>query len=77
MLNSVLHPDSEARLTVFLAEAFGVVIFALYWIIKSKEIARSNSEQSAAEGKLSTREYGLADMFKQISVEHIEPLTKR
>ncbi len=73
ILTWVLQPHTEDRLTGFFAEAFGVWVFALYWIIKSREIALSNSERLAIEGSLSTRQHRAVDVFKQISVDHVEP----
>lgn len=68
ILTLLLQPHSEVRSTVFFVELFCVLIFASYWIVKSREIARSNCEQDACEGKLSTHQYQAADMFNQISV---------
>ena len=76
LLSFVLQPHSDARSTIFFVEAVGVFIFGSYWILKSPEIARTKSERCASEGKLTTRQLGVADMFKQISVARIEPLPK-
>ena len=77
LLSFILQPHSEARSTVFFVEAIGVWIFGSYWILKSVEIARTNSERFAIQGQLATPQFRAADMFKQISVDRIEPLTKQ
>lgn len=69
-LLTYLLPHSGERTTIFFVEAFGVIIFALYWVVKSIEITLSNSHKYWLEGRLFTRQYGVADIFKQISVEH-------
>lgn len=74
LLKLVLQPHSEAASTIFFVEATGIFVFASYWIVKSREIALTNSEQSAIKGRLTTRPYRIADAFKQIPVEHVETL---
>jgi hypothetical protein len=77
LLTLILQPHSEARSTIFFVEAVGVLIFASYWILKSREIALSNSEQSAIEGTLTAPPYRAVDVFKQISLERVKPLRKQ
>jgi small-conductance mechanosensitive channel len=57
--------------TVFLVEAVTVIVFALYWIVKSHEMALSKSERSAAEGRLKTPQMRARDAFRQISLERV------
>lgn len=71
LLTFFLQPHSEAKSTVFFVEAAGVLIFAWYWILKSREIHLSNAEKAALEGRLATRQYRAADTFKEISVDRV------
>lgn len=68
VLTSVLD-QRPANSTVFFVEAAGVLVFASYWILKSREIALSNSERAALEGKLAVPEPGVAGAFKQAPVQ--------
>jgi hypothetical protein len=72
LLTLILQPGTKARSFIFFAETAGVYVFALYWIIKTREIARSGYQRLAAEGKLATRQYRAADIFKRISVDRVE-----
>lgn len=74
ILTWFLQPDSEIKSWVFFVEAVGVIVFGSYWITKSREIALTNSERLAIEGKLSARELHATDVFKQISVGQAEAL---
>jgi hypothetical protein len=69
LLSFVLQPHAEGRATIFFVEAAGVLVFAIYWFIKSRELAATNSERLAIEGKLRTTPYRAADLFKQIQLE--------
>jgi hypothetical protein len=42
----------EARVVIFAVEAAGVVVFAIYWFIKSKEMKETDAESLALEGLL-------------------------
>lgn len=44
-------PEEESTLTFFL-EAVAVWIFAAYWVLKSRELRRTEAERLALEGKL-------------------------
>jgi hypothetical protein len=46
LVTKVVQPTSWGRFTVIGIEWVGVWIFALYWFVKSGEIAKSNSERS-------------------------------
>jgi hypothetical protein len=72
LLSYLLQPDSEARSTIFFVELAGVLAFSAYWWVKSREIAQSNAERTAAEGKLTVRQYRAADLFRHIPVEYRE-----
>ena len=73
VLSSVLEHDSKQPKGTFFVEAAGVLVFGLYWIVKSFEIARTDAEQFAIKGKLKARPYRVVDAFKEIPVERIEP----
>lgn len=72
VLTTVLD-QRPANSTVFFVEAAGVLVFASYWILKSREIALSNSERAALEGKLAAPEPGVAGAFKQAPVQPKAP----
>ena len=74
VLALTLDPGSEFKTLVFFVEAVGVIVFGSYWITKSREIALTNSERRAIEGKLSTRQHHAMDIFKRISVDQVEAL---
>lgn len=67
---------SEIRSWVFFVEAVGVVVFGSFWITKSTEIALTNSERRALDGKLSTPQLQVADVFRRISVDQVEALER-
>jgi hypothetical protein len=72
LLLALPEPGSRARSFIFFVEAVGVYVFAAYWIVKSLEIARTDSERLAVKGKLATRRHGLRDAFSRIPVERRE-----
>jgi hypothetical protein len=57
---------------VFFAEASGVWIFALYWIVKGREIRRTDADTLAAERKLVARAHSLRDFFHTIQIAKAE-----
>ncbi|HEX5716137.1 MAG TPA: DUF998 domain-containing protein [Thermoanaerobaculia bacterium] len=65
---------SGARPTVFLVETAGVLVFASYWLLKSREIALSNAERLALQGKLAASPQQAADTFKPAAVTAAAPL---
>lgn len=71
-IKRILVPGLELNYWVFLVEAIGVIVFGSYWIIKSREIAITNSERRAIEGKLSARPFHVEDVFKQMPVDQVE-----
>ena len=71
LLTYFLQADSEVRSTVFAAEAFGVVTFAGYWMLKSYEISESNVEQAALEGRIVAPKIGLSDALNEAKVKRI------
>jgi hypothetical protein len=77
LLTIVLQPRAEERSIVFFVEAVAVFVFAAYWLVKSFEIASTDSIRLALEGKLSTSSYRVADIFRPISLDQIEPLSKQ
>ncbi len=56
-------PGGGARSLAFFAEATGTTVFAVYWLVKSREIALTDSERLAAEGRLATRAHGATDVL--------------
>jgi hypothetical protein len=55
-----------AKPTVFFVESAGVFTFATYWIVKSREIALTNSERLALKGEVVAPQHGAADTFSQV-----------
>jgi hypothetical protein len=73
LLTLCLQPRSEARSFVFFAETVGVVVFAAYWRVKSREIELSDADRSAVEAKLETPPQRPADAFKDARVRETTP----
>lgn len=71
LLTLFLQPRSEARSTIFFVEAVGVLVFAVYWMVKSREIELSDADQSAVEAKLETPALGPTDAFKEAYVRRM------
>ena len=71
-LKLFLQPDPGKGSYIFLIEAIGVVVFGLYWLLKSKEIWQTNAERRAAEGELKTAPYGIEHFFGTIPVRCAE-----
>jgi hypothetical protein len=44
--------DLRGSLTFFV-EAFGIVIFAVYWFVKGTELSQTQADRLASEGNLS------------------------
>jgi len=57
----------------FWCEAALVIVFGLYWIVKSAEIRETDFERSALEGRLIIDEYRLSDIINPIRVRRKEP----
>ena len=72
ILTSGLQIATELRPTVFLIEAGGVLVFATYWLVKSREVFQTNSERSAIEGKLRMNPSRVWDAFKVVPAIHVE-----
>ena len=68
ILISGLHIATESRPTVFAIEAAGVLVFAAYWFVKSREISMTNAERSAIQGELMTKPTGAGDTFRTVTV---------
>ena len=62
---------AKANVRTFWIETAGVLVFGSYWIVKSFEIKRSNSDRHAVAGRLSTRSYGIRDAFKEVTVQPV------
>lgn len=67
-LASALDPTSSTRRVIFFAEALGVFVFALYWIVKSREIRDSHADELAASGLLTAPEGRLTDVARPMPV---------
>lgn len=69
LLTEIWQWGQEGKVTVFVVESAGVFTFATYWIVKSREIARTNSERLALMGKAIVPSHGAADTFSPVPVE--------
>jgi len=49
-------------------EAAGIYVFATYWVVKSREVSRTNLDQRAARGSVRARPQGLGDALKSLPV---------
>jgi hypothetical protein len=57
---------------VFFVEAAGVYVFALYWLVKSREIWETQADHKAARGKLhATQSAKLSDAFRELPVRQV------
>lgn len=52
VLTYVLQPGTVDRSTIFFVEAVAVLMFAAYWLTKSREIMETNAEVLALAGKI-------------------------
>jgi hypothetical protein len=52
LLAFLLRGASQPSRVVFFLEASGVWVFALYWLIKSRELGETGAARLALEGKL-------------------------
>jgi hypothetical protein len=52
MLSFALDPTSRFRTVIFWAETFAVWTFAVYWIIKTREMRETKAEKRALEAEL-------------------------
>jgi hypothetical protein len=57
-------PTGGERSLIFFVEATGVYVFAVYWMVKSREIAITDSERKAMEGKLVVKPHGVRDVLR-------------
>lgn len=67
-----LQPGPGQGTTIFFIEAVGVVIFGIYWFVKSIEIKETHAERDAVEGRLEIETYSLSDIFNPIIVKRID-----
>lgn len=72
ILKWILQPEQGKGSIVFFFEAAGVIIFGVYWIVKSCEIKETNAEGEAAEGLLKISAYSIGDAFKTIPIERVD-----
>lgn len=72
VLTMSLQRGPEITSWVFFIEAVGVIVFASYWITKSREIVLTNAERKAIEGKLRIRQLKVKELFKKAEVVKIK-----
>jgi len=71
ILAYILQPHSQVPSVIFFVEAAGVYVFAVYWIVKGRELKATDAETLAAKGKLSLPPHGARDLFRPILVEQV------
>jgi len=49
------------RSAIFFVELAGIYVFATYWVVKSHEVSKTDSDKKAAMGKLRVEPHGLSD----------------
>lgn len=52
LLGRLIRGEGGPNIAIFLVEATGVWVFGTYWLIKSRELARTDAARLALEGKL-------------------------
>lgn len=55
-LNALFRDITDQNPLTFFIEAAGVWVFATYWLVKSRELAETDAERLAVEGKLKVAE---------------------
>jgi len=71
LLGRVIQNEGGPNVAVFLVEAAGVWVFGTYWLAKSRELARTDADRLAMEGKL--RRAAAARSFQPGRLVQIEP----
>jgi len=63
---------------VFFVEAAGVYVFALYWLVKSREIQETQADHKAARGRLHAPQPAkLSDAFREMPVRPVQGSSSR
>jgi FtsH-binding integral membrane protein len=77
VLESILGWGSERKTTIFFVETAGVVLFAVFWFVKTRELAETDAEGLAVEGKVETPPQGAVELFAEKRVTRLgSPLRK-
>lgn len=63
-----LQPRSEARSTIFFVETVGVLVFAVYWMVKSRELQLSDADRSVVDARVEMPPQRPANAFKEAPV---------
>lgn len=72
ILTAVLQPDGHARSLVFFVEAVAVLTFAAYWIVKSREMSRTEAEALALERRLARHPVVADGVRRKVSPGRLE-----
>ena len=73
VLTFLLQPATQKRSLTFFVEAVAVLIFAAYWLTKSKEMKNTDAENLALEGKLQASPRPRAERAAPGRLVQIEP----
>ncbi len=59
---------------IFFVELAGIYVFATYWVVKSHEVSKTDSDKKAAMGKLRVEPHGLSDglRLRPLSVTSVD-----
>jgi cytochrome bd-type quinol oxidase subunit 2 len=57
------------RYKLFLIEAAGIYAFGLYWVIKTRELSKSDFDRKAARGEIQVEPHGLSDVVSRIDLK--------
>ena len=60
------------KTAIFSVELAGIYVFATYWVIKSHEVSRTDSDQKAAQGKLRIEPHGAAGSLRTLSITSVD-----
>jgi hypothetical protein len=52
------------KTVIFFVELAGIYVFALYWVIKSREASRTQLDEKAQSGKVTARPQGVSHVFR-------------
>ena len=65
-----------SKSVIFFVELAGIYVFATYWVVKSHEVSKTDSDKKAAMGKLRVEPHGLSDglRLRPLSITSVDAL---
>ena len=61
---------------IFFVELAGIYVFGTYWVVKSHEVSKTDSDQKAAMGKLRVEPHGLSASLRPLSITSADDPTQ-